>query len=189
MIILTCRRTIIQSKWNQGYLLVFRNHLHYQTEKHMKIIFFKMFSHTKYVKVLKDKCRESLTMATLHHQVLLSLSTGPCPIRHCFCKMSRDWERTKTNLIWIFPIEHIGNYYFAQQEPNHHYTEEKLELAERFFNQPGKEQKLHLSEGIIVFLRYGILRLLESKMSIDKIFCFLISSHSVHKMTRLENNL
>lgn len=190
MIFFTCRRTIIQSKWNQGYLLVFRNHLHYQTEKHMKVILFKMFSHIKYVKVLKDKCQESLTMATLNHQVQLILSTGPCPIRHWFYKkkMSRVRERTKTNLIWIFPTEHIGNYYFAQQEPNHHYTEEKLKLAERFFNQPGKEKKLHLSEGIIVFLRHGILKLLESKMSIDKLFCFLIS-YVVHKVTRLENKL
>lgn len=152
----------------------------------MKVILFKMFSHIKYVKVLKDKCQESLTMATLNYQVQLILSTGPCPIRHCFYKkkMSRDRERTKTNLIWIFPVEHIGNYYFAQQEPN----QEKLELAERFFNQPGKEKKLHLSEGIIVFLRYGILKLLESKMSIDKLFCFLIS-YAVHKVTRLENKL
>lgn len=32
-----------------------------------------------------------------------------------------------------------------------------------------------------------ILKLLESKMSIGKLFCFMISSHAVHKVTSLEN--
>lgn len=150
MIILTCRRTSIQSKWNP---LVFRNHLHYQTKKHMKIILLKMFRHIKYVKVLKDKCREPLTMATLNHQVQLILPTGPCPIRHCFCnkKMYRDWERTKTNLIWSFAIEHIEKEkiidYFAQQEPNHYYTEEKLELAGRFLTSLEKNKSCTSQKG------------------------------------------
>jgi len=56
---------------------VFRNHFHYQTEKHIKIILFKQFSHIKDVKVLKDKYQESLTAATLNHQVKLILPIWP----------------------------------------------------------------------------------------------------------------
>lgn len=150
--ILTCRRTRLP--------LVFRNHFNYQTEKYMKIILFKNFSHIKDVKVLKDKYQESLTVATLNHQLQLILPTSPCPIRHCFYmkKMSRDWERSKTNLTWNFAIEHIEKeeiiYSFCPRAQPLLYWRRlwRGTLASRkAFNQPGKEQQLHLSEEMIVF--------------------------------------
>lgn len=82
---------------------VLRNHFHYQTEKHMKIILFRKFIYIKDIKVLKDEYQESLAVATLssaYLNLLAHVSLDPF-----YMKKILETERSKTNLTWNFAIE------------------------------------------------------------------------------------